>query len=151
MTVYYVFMTHGDPKLGPAGSAKHTDTTSPQAEMQIFLTLGRTKVYTEAVFSKGFPPFLSLFLLLSAHFPKYQTRQFICSDILSCDVDKITETKSRGKSDAFMWADGACTNPHHDNAICLWLAVIEQDNHPMGRCHAIIMHFVQFLKGCNQF
>lgn len=65
MTVYYVFMTHGDPKLGPAGSAKHTDTTSPQAEMQIFLTLGRTKVYTEAVFSKGFPPFLSLFFSCS--------------------------------------------------------------------------------------
>lgn len=53
-------------------------------------------MYTEAVFSKG----LSLFL--SVRFPKYPTSQLICGDILSCDVDKITETKSRGKSGAFM-------------------------------------------------
>lgn len=63
---------------------------------------------------------------------------------------KITETKSSGKSDAFIRTDGVCTNPHRYNAVCLWLAVIKQDNHPVGRCHAVIMFFVPLLKGRNQ-
>lgn len=135
VTVHCALMTHGRPsKHGPPGSSSSSQShvsVSPSGRSADTLTLWRTKV-----FSQGFP----------LHVQKYQSRRIIGDDILSCDVEES------GKCDAFMRADGACTSPHRYNAICLWLAVIERDNHPIshGKMPCSNYVFVQFLKGCNQ-
>lgn len=116
MTVYHVSMTHGDTNTHrPPGSSsisqsqRHVFPSSRNADI---LTLGRTKVETQAAFSKGFP-------LYGPDCQNTQPDSSFAMTFSAVTWRKITETKHSGKCDAFMCTDGACTNPRCYNAICV--------------------------------
>lgn len=85
MTEYHVLMTHGDTNMHrpPGSDSVSRRRVLPSSRNTDIFTLGRTKkVCTPALkqrLLKGFPLYMPVF-------PECRSRQFICNDILSCDV-----------------------------------------------------------------
>lgn len=106
--------------LGPAPPSSHASMYWPQAKTLLFSPWGSRKCKLKLRFLRVF--------LWTSQFP---SRQLICDDILSCDVEENYWNTIQRQVWCFMRPDGACTNPHCYNAICVWLDVIKCDNHPL--------------------
>lgn len=82
-------------------------------------------------------------------FPECRSRQFICNDILSCDVAENYRNQNTSADAQMVRArTHSVTMPF---CACDWLQPggIITPLSSMGGCHAVIMFLFNFLKGCN--
>ena len=110
--------------LGPAASANHTDTSSPQAEMLILSPWGGQKCKLKLHFLRVF--------LCTSLFPEYPSRQLICNDILSGDVEENYRNKIQWQVWCFYVRRWCLHKPSPLQCNLCVIGCNRADNHPLS-------------------